>query len=336
MQAIGETNEHIGRSLVQQIADTISKDIDRGVYHRNEKLLSINIYSKKYGVARDTIEKAYIRLKQEGYIQSVPAKGYFVIRKQDAKIKVLLLFNKLSSYKKIVYDAIVATLGDKAKVDLHIHHYDPDLLDETIAANIGNYHYYLVMPHFFEDVDEVQCLNVLRKIPSNQLILLDKDLPKLSKQSAIYQDFRNDIYGALNSVPDLMDKYERVGVIFPLGRHHPVEIKDGVKQYCIENGKKLVITHEVDSNDLKTGTVYIVLTEDDLVSLIKRVNQSGQILGKDIGIISFNETVFKELLDITVITTDFEQMGKTAAGIILNNTAVFIQNPFQILIRKSL
>jgi DNA-binding transcriptional regulator YhcF (GntR family) len=324
------------KSLVQQIVGSISKDIDKGVYRKNEKLLSINTYSKRYGVARDTIEKAYIILKQDGYIHSVSGKGYFVIGKPDVRMKVLLLFNKLSSYKKTVYDTIVRTLGDKGKVDLHIHHYNPVLLEESIDANLGNYHYYVVMPHFFDHANEQEYLTILKKIPSEQLILLDKDIPKLAKQSAVFQDFRNDIYGALNVVMDLVSKYEKLIIIYPLDRHHPPEIKDGVLRFCEENNKKFEVVPVFKIDDLKKGTVYIVLTENDLADLIKGVRISGYELGKDLGIISFNETVFKELLDITVITTDFEEMGRKTAELMLQNEAAVIKNAFKIIIRKSL
>lgn len=335
MAAKGRTNYGM-KSLVQQIANSIKKDIDKGVFRKNEKLLSINIYSKQFGVARDTIEKAYIRLKQDGYIHSVSGKGYFVIGKPDVRIKVLLLFNKLSSYKKTVYDSIVNTLGNKGKVDLHIHHYNPALLEESIDTNLGNYHYYVVMPHFFDHANEQEYLNVLRKIPADQLILLDKDIPKLNKWSAVYQDFRNDIYGALNAVKYLILKYERVVIIYPSDRHHPPEIKDGVAQFCTENDKKFEVVTSVKLDELIKGTVYIALTEHDLADLIKGVRITGSKLGKDIGIISFNETVFKELLDITVISTDFEEMGRKTAELMLQNKAAIIKNEFKIIIRKSL
>ncbi|WPU91517.1 GntR family transcriptional regulator [Mucilaginibacter sabulilitoris] len=324
------------KSLVQQIAAAISKNIDKGIYRKNEKLLSINTYSKQHGVARDTIEKAYMILKREGYIRSVSGKGYFVIGKPDVRIKVLLLFNKLSSYKKTVYDTIVRTLGDKAKVDLHIHHYNPALLEESVDANLGSYHYYVIMPHFFDYSNEQEYLAILKKIPSDQLILLDKDLPKLSKQAAVFQDFRNDIYGALNVVTDLIAKYEKLIIIYPLDRHHPPEIKDGVMQFCEENNKKFEVITAFKVDELKRGTVYIVLTENDLADLIKGARISGYEIGKDIGIISFNETVFKELLDITVITTDFEEMGRKTAELMLQNEAAVIKNAFKIIIRKSL
>jgi DNA-binding transcriptional regulator YhcF (GntR family) len=245
MQAKQRANYGV-KSLVQQIVGSISKNIDKGVYRKNEKLLSINTYSKQHGVARDTIEKAYMILKSNGYIRSVSGKGYFVVGKPDVRIKVLLLFNKLSSYKKAVYDTIVRTLGDKARVDLHIHHYNPTLLEESIDANLGNYHYYVVMPHFFDYSNEQEYLTILKKIPVDQLILLDKDLPKLPKQSAVFQDFRNDIYGALNVVTDLISKYEKLIIIYPLDRHHPPEIKDGIMQFCEENNKKFEVIDAFD------------------------------------------------------------------------------------------
>jgi DNA-binding transcriptional regulator YhcF (GntR family) len=331
-----QINNYRVKSLVQQTANSIKKDIDKGVYRKNEQLLSINIYSKQYGVSRDTIEKAYIILKQEGYIHSVSGKGYFVIGKPDVRMKVLLLFNKLSSYKKNVYDAIVQTLGDKGRVDLHIHHYNPALLEESIEANLGNYHYYLVMPHFFDNANELEYLNILKRIPAGQLILVDKYLPQLNNVSAVFQDFRNDIYGALNEVTYHLAKYERVAVIFPFDRHHPPEIKDGIAQFCEENQKKFEVVSSVKLDELKKGTVYIVLAEDDLADLIKAVRITGNKLGKDIGIISFNETVFKELLDITVISTDFEEMGRKTAELMLQNKAAVIKNEFKIIIRKSL
>ncbi len=52
--------------------------------------------------------------------------------------------------------------------------------------------------------------------------------------------------------------------------------------------------------------------ENDLVLLLKKLNQTNLVLGKDIGIISYNETPVKEILrdGITVISTDFQNLGQ--------------------------
>ncbi|HQR92924.1 MAG TPA: winged helix-turn-helix domain-containing protein, partial [Sediminibacterium sp.] len=146
-------------SKIEQIAQAIRRDIEKGVLAKNASLPSINVFSKEYKVARDTIEKAYNQLKEEGLVGSRRGKGYYVMGKPDTQLQVLLIFNKLSSYKRMIYDAIVETLGKKAKVDLQIHFYNPRILKEIIESNLGKYHYYVVMPHFFLNANKQECKN---------------------------------------------------------------------------------------------------------------------------------------------------------------------------------
>jgi len=321
----------------EQIARTIAIDIDKGLLKKDTRLPSINEFSEEYTVARDTIERAYRILKKEGYITSVNSKGYYVVGRKEKRIRVLLVFNKLSSYKKIVYDAIIDTLGGKAKVDLHIHHYDPKSFEEIIDANLGKYHYYVVMPHFFHSSGKSEYIRVLRRIPENQLVLLDKNVPELNgRHMAVYQDFKTDIYHALCSANDLLKKYDHLTIVFPSLSNHPKEIVDGAKQFCKETKKKLSIVLRVDDDMPQKGTAYIVVSEADLAHLIKKARTAGLKLGRDTGIISFNETVLKELLDITVITTDFEEMGRSVAQLIIDRSFRQLKNPFYMIRRKSL
>ncbi|MEO6232314.1 MAG: GntR family transcriptional regulator [Ferruginibacter sp.] len=323
--------------LVQQITRAIARDIDRGILLRDTRLPSINDFSKQYGVARDTIERAYKRLKSQGHIVSVAGNGYFVAGKKDARLQVLLIFNKLSSYKKIVYDSFLATLGKKAKVDLQIHHYDPHILKEIIEANLGKYHYYVVMPHFFHKVNLAECRAIIEMIPANELVILDKKMKGLKgKHIEVYQDFKKDIYRTLTAANDLLKKYKKLFMVLDKQSNHPLEIIEGTKQYCVENKKTFTVIGDCKNEVLKAGTAYIVTTESDLAELLKSIRSSKFILGKDIGVISFNETVLKELLDITVITTDFEAMGKTAANCILNKEIKEVNNPFYMIRRNSL
>lgn len=109
-------------SKIKQIVYAVSLNIDNGTLTPHTKLPSINDFSATWRYGRDTVEKAYRELIAEGYIYAVPAKGYYVVGKKDKKLKVLLIFNKLSSYKKIIYYSFLETLKDKATVDLQIHH----------------------------------------------------------------------------------------------------------------------------------------------------------------------------------------------------------------------
>jgi len=324
-------------SKVEQVAKAIRMDIEKGLVNKNDQLPTINEFSVQYKVARDTIEKAYNILKREGYIESIKSRGYFVLGKKDQRLKVLLVFNKLSSYKKIVYDSFIKTLGDQAKVDLQIHHYNPQLFQEIIGQSTGMYHYYVIMPHFFHDARKKEYLETIGSLPENSVVILDKQLPEFgNKYRSVFQDFRQDIFEALESASDLMKKYNRLGIIFPGFSNHPMEIVEGASHFCVLHQKTLTIISSPDSEDLQKGTAYIVITESDLARLIKKTRHSNFELGKDIGIISFNETELKELLNITVITTDFEAMGRTAAHLILEQKCVQVKNPFTMIRRESL
>jgi DNA-binding transcriptional regulator YhcF (GntR family) len=323
-------------SKVQQIVSAIAQDVEKGLLKRGEKLPSINQFSEQNAVARDTIEKAYKQLKSTGYVASSPSRGYFVVGKDQKKLKVLLVFNRLSSFKKIIYEALLETFGKRARVDLHIHHYDPRLLREILQANLGRYDYYIIMPHFFSTADPEEYLSVLRMIPSHQLVLLDKKEEALHGVRSVYQDFRNDIYEALNASAALLAKYKSISLVFPKDTHHPKGIIEGVAAFCKE--KKLLF-RQIDclgGEVLKRATVYIVTEEEDLANLLKVVRNANLKLGQEIGIISFNETVFKELLDITVVSTDFVEMGRRTAQLILERKETTYKNHFQVIRRGSL
>jgi DNA-binding LacI/PurR family transcriptional regulator len=90
--------------------------------------------------------------------------------------------------------------------------------------------------------------------------------------------------------------------------------------------------------EVKPKEAFIVIEETDLVNLIKICRSKKLTVGREVGIISYNETPLKEILldGITVLSTDHAKMGETAARLILENKKEKIKNPFSLLIRKSL
>jgi DNA-binding LacI/PurR family transcriptional regulator len=75
-----------------------------------------------------------------------------------------------------------------------------------------------------------------------------------------------------------------------------------------------------------------------LVELIKKIEGTDLKVGKDVGILSYNDTPLKEILlnGISVITTDHETMGRTAALLILENKQAHVDNPCRLILRASL
>lgn len=325
-----------GNPIYKHIAETIIKDIEKGVLEKNFLLPSINEFSGKYAVGRDTVEKAYRHLKSQEYIRSAPGKGYYVTGRRENKMKVLLVFNKLSSYKKMIYDSFIATLEKKAKVDLQIHHYDLKVLKEIIENSIGRYHYYVIMPHFFYNCKPKDALAVLNRIPSHELVLLDKSFPGVEASRCVFQDFENDIYDALVQTKDAISKYNKIVLLFPASHNYPVEMITGTQRFCDEMGKEFTVIQHETNEPIEKGTLYIVVDDPELVKVMKAIRNAGLQLGSEVGVISFNETDLKELLDITVFTTDFEQMGRTVASLILDKKSKkYVRNPFKIILRKS-
>ncbi len=321
----------------KQIIQSVISDIERNVLKKNEQLPSISELSEEYYLARDTVEKAYRELKERGFITSVQGKGYYVNSGESRKMRILLIFNKLSSYKKLIYYAFLKVLGDKASVDLQIHHYNARLFDEIIDKNLGKYNYYVVMPHFFPDSEKAIAMKALEKIPSDELVLLDKDLPEYKNEClSVYQDFERDVAEALESANDLFAKYQRVVLVFPSDGNYPADIVRGVRYFCVNAHKEFIIRENVDEELLIPQTAYVVVEEHDLAELVKKVRQSSYTLGDEIGVVSFNETTLKELLGITVITTDFETMGRTAAALLLDKKKIKVKNPFYMIRRETL
>ena len=88
--------------------------------------------------------------------------------------------------------------------------------------------------------------------------------------------------------------------------------------------------------EFEPDEVYITIEEEDLAYLVQQIREKGLVMGKDVGVISYNETPLKALLGITVISTDFKAMGVEAAKLVLSNKKEISKNPFHYIERDSL
>lgn len=325
-----------------QVVNLILDDIDRGKLKIGDRIPSINETSFDFLLSRDTVEKAYNELRERGIITSVRGKGFYVSSTNMAnKMKVLLLFNKLSSYKKIIYYSIIETLGNEATVDLQIHHYNRKIFESLLENYLGHYNYYVLAPHFFDESTHPEtAYDLISKIPKDKLLIMDRDVKDHENEfPGVYQDFSRDIFEALESGISHLRKYSRLILVFPKGDMYPVEIIDGFKRFCFFHNFNNLILDGIDDEPLYEGDSFIVLAETDLANIVKKSREQCLILGKDIGIISYNETPLKEILaeGITTISTDFINMGKSIANQILGEEdKIPIKNPFKMIIRKSL
>lgn len=325
----------------RQIANSIVKGIKCRRIGINDRLPSINEVSIQYEVSRDTVEKAYKVLRQEGLILSVPGKGYFAV---DSRLnydrKVLLVFNKLSAYKKIIYDSFISHFRGNDSVDLIIYHDDYPLFEKIIRDRSGQYTDYIIIPSFIGE-EEIRAKRLLKElIPKEKLFLVSSFLDGFSDiGGAVFQNYEQDLYRALKQASPLLKKYDVFFLAFPSRTNYSRGIVRGFQKFCLENDfPSHIIFKNFDSEILTPNAAYLVINDDDLITLVKKIKIQGWRPRKDIGVLAYNDSPLKEVLldGITVVSTDHQKMGERIAELILQQNGQLFENPFELIIRKSL
>lgn len=321
-----------------QLANSIVNAIEAAVIQKDYLLPSINELSYQFDISRDTIQKSYRHLKKIGVVNSFPGKGYCISNMDfRQKLKIFLLFNKLSAHKKIIYDSLVAALGDDVAIDFYIYNNDFKLFKKLLQARKQEYSHYVIIPHFIEGGENAH--EIINLLPKDKLILLDKDIAGVNGDySVVFENFEKDIYGALYQARAQLSKYHTLKLIFPDQSYFPVEIINGFQRFCQQYAFNYEVINNISVAPIKKGEAFINLMEDDLVILLERIMEHKLKIGKDVGVISYNETPIKKVLlnGITTISTDFKYMGTVAASMILESSKRHIEVPFYYTRRSSL
>ncbi len=318
-------------SKKKALADAISKAIMNGDLKVNDNLQSINEASAKHQVSRDTVFKAYNELKQRGLIDSNPQKGYYVKGEVN---NVLLLLDTYSSFKQNLYRRFVENLPENYKVDLIFHQYNERLFDTIVRESVGKYSMYVVM-----NFSNVQFSESLKLIPVQKLLLLDFGNFEKSSYSYICQDFDNSFYNSLAQGKELLKKYRKLVFVFPEENCHPVSSVDYFVKFCIdENFEYEIIRKQSEWKGVEQNVLYLCITSEDLVRIIKDAEMSGLWPGKDIGLISYNNEPVLEVIQngISSISVDFGLMGEKAAQFVKTKSPIQEYLQTELIIRNSI
>ncbi|MGE5393992.1 MAG: GntR family transcriptional regulator [Candidatus Saccharibacteria bacterium] len=321
----------------KQVVDLFISDIESGLLKQGQRIPSINETSEELLLSRDTVEKAYVSMKKNGILSAVRGKGYYINKiNLNRKIKVYLLLNKLSNYKRSIYYSFVKTMGNKASVDVGIYNYDCDEFSVLIDHNLNNYDYFVILPHFRNE--NAQVVNVIKKIPPQKVLIVDRFMEELKDYPIVYQEYDKDIQSALSCGLDLLHKYSRLNLVFPKAECYPPYIVRGFQIFCQIHGFNYRIIDRMDDAEILKDEAYIIVSDDDLYSFIRRIRQKNWTLGKECGVVAYNENQVKEILcnGITTISTNHEEIGHLAAQMILTQQFERIKSPFEFIRRNSL
>jgi len=321
----------------KQVVDLFVSDIEAGIFKHGQRIPSINETSEELLLSRDTVEKAYVYMKKKGILLAVRGKGYYINQVNvGKKLKICLIFNKLSNYKRSIYYSFVKTMGGKASVDVFIYNYDPDEFEAIIDNNLNNYDYFVILPHFRNDNSNIS--EVIKKIPREKVLIVDRFLDELKDYPVVYQEYDKDIQSALSCGLDLLRKYSQLNLVFPQSEFYPPYIVRGFQIFCQVHGFTFAIIDRMEDMEIRQDEAYIIVSDDDLYAFIRKIKQKSWTLGKDCGVVAYNENQVKEILcdGITTISTNHEEIGQLAARMILTKKFERIKSPFQFIRRNSL
>ncbi len=317
----------------KQIVLSIEIAIAEQRLKRGDKLPSVNKVSLEFSISRDTVLLAYDELKKRGIIYAILGKGYYIKSVEFSfEQRFFLLFDELNSFKEDIYTSFLEAMNNKAQIDIFFHHFNMEMFKKLINESNGNYSKYIIMP-----TNLVGAASVIKTLPKDDVYVLDQTNSDLKDYPSVHQNFIKDMYNALVGAKLLLNKYQKMVLIFP-GFREPLGMKIGFERFCSDFAIPFEIIPEFINREIEYGEVYVIPDDRDLVKVIEQSKIQSLQLGSDFGIISYNETPLKKVVEngITTISTDFKAMGTILANMILNNKKEHIENENRLILRKSL
>jgi len=308
LQNINSLSKH------EQIVHGIIGAIDDGVLKVGDKLPSINQMVAEVGYARKTFVKAYTELKERGLVESKNLKGYYIISEEtNVTLKVALILFAFHSFQEDFYNTFRKELGEKYHIDIFFHHNNFTIF-KTITDNISRkYGMYVIAPIQIQEASKI-----LKTIPSNRLLLVDRFLKMPDEYSYITQEFKEITYNKLVELITEIKKYDTFILFFKQDTDLPSGILDAFNNFITDYNINGRVVDHYEPSILKKGTLYFSISDSHLWKVLKDARKMEYRIGSDIGILAHDDNIVKEIAfgGITTISTDFKMMAKKAANFV--------------------
>jgi DNA-binding transcriptional regulator YhcF (GntR family) len=322
----------------RQLINSLLQDIEMGELKPGERLPSINEASEECYLSRDTVERAYTELHKMGVITSIFRKGYFISESTfQSKTKVLFLVGRITDTNKSIYDAFCTHVGKHIHVDIFTYQYKSQQFQEILNQQLGNYHYYVVMPHLIEPEDSIlKCLN---KISGDRLLLIDQNFEQIKHSHAsLVCEPAKQILKIFNNQLNLFNKYRAFNLVLTEEDYFDPQWINGCREFCESISMDFQVLDGLEQEDIRLGEIYFTLADLELAKAIHYADKLELRLGKDIGILAQNDSCLKDILagGITVLSNQPDQMGTIAAQMILDHDKTNKEIELKLILRKSL
>jgi DNA-binding transcriptional regulator YhcF (GntR family) len=338
MPCVININEASNRPKYEQIVHSIVNGIESNVIRADERLPSINEVSEQYDIARDTVEKAYKELKRRGIIVSVPGKGYY--KKEGglhSQFRVMFLAPEMTIQVRQIVDAIQESLGEQVLVNFIPYGNCFQTFKRMMAAHQDSVSHIAVIPNF--GLDEEQAKSLLNQVPKHKLIVLDRKIPGVTGGfTCIAHNWEKEVYDALSAVGRQIGRFNALKLVCPSNAHVLKDVLRGFQRFCVDLNKVGKLVVRMESETVSAGDFYLVLKDEDLLELSKKLDNAGLKPRADVGIIAINDNPMKEVLlsGISVLGPNYSYLGQRMAQMISKDETVQEECPCYFLQRGSL
>lgn len=314
----------------QQLVNAVNNAISENLFQKGDTLPSVNKICNSTKLSRDTVFKAYSILKDNGVIESVPNKGYYIANETK---KVLLLLDTFKAYKEVVYHSFINNISQNTIVDLQFHHYNIQNFKTILNNSKGKYYKYVVMP--FND-DEVA--STLSDMDNNKLLLIDWSVHSKKENNYIFQDFGKAFSNALKDALKAFKKYKKLVFLYPTYTNHPKETLVFFKKYCEEYNLEYSIETDPSTFSIEKNVAYLSTSDRMLGVFLEQCKVKNLEPGVHVGFLSYNETPMKKFIykGISVVSTNFEEIGAKAAEFVNQDSTMQHYVPTKLILRESL
>lgn len=323
-----------GMSKHEQLVNGILNAIQKKTLSQGDALPSVNNLINEFGFARETIAKAYKDLVKRGIVESKNRVGYFISNTDiNQHLRLALILFAFDSFQETFYKTFRSKVGTGVHIDVFFHHNNIEVLDSTIQNIRGKYGMYIVAP-----IPHKRTAGILQTLPMDKFLMIDRYEKIKAEHSYIAQEFEKSSYRVFAELATTIKKYNGMVYYHRPAADTPIEILQAYKQFVEDYKIKSEIMAEYVPGTIKKGKVYFTINNTELWSMLKDCKLKGFKIGKDVGILSHNDDVVKELIfdGITTYSADFKMMAEKAASFVLKRKKIQEVIPTVLIRRNSL
>lgn len=237
------------------------------------------------------------------------------------------------TFQETFYKTFRANIGENIQLDVFFHHNNIEVFESIVSTIKGRYGMYVVSP-----IPHPKTAEILQVLPMDKFLMIDRYEPLAADYSYIVQEFGESSYRVFSALAETIRRYDEMIFYYRPATDTPIEILKAFKRFIRDSKIKGVIKTEYVPGTVAKGKVYYTINNTELWSILKDCTEKKLIPGKDVGILSHNDDIVKEIIcnGITTYSTDFELMAEKAADFVLSREKIQEVLPTILIRRKSL